>query len=103
MGLTRRYGPRTDDLPPTGRRPCSPTRQTCNLDGGARLHLPPGVGGVAENTHAAPTPPPSSRPPKMAVSPPADRATAEPCPANPTAPAPTSLLPSKYQAPDLRM
>ena len=58
---------------------------------------------VAANTHAAPTPPRSSRPPKMAVSPPADRATDTPCPEGPTAPAPTSLLPSRYQAPVLRV
>src|SRR5580704_14124409 len=70
---------------------------------GARpVYFPPGGEAPAANPHAAPTPPSSSRPPTIAVSPPADMATATPCPAGPTAPAPTSLLPSTYQASDLR-
>src|SRR5579862_3178752 len=55
------------------------------------------------NTHAAPIPPLSKGPPSMAVVPSADNATARPSCAPPTAPAPTSLLPSWLHTPAMRV
>ena len=46
------------------------------------------------NTHAAPAPPLSLLPPTIAVFPSPEIATETPCVAAPTAPVPTSLLPS---------
>src|SRR5450759_2837965 len=52
-------------------------------------------------THAAPTGPLSPNPPTMAVLPSAERDTEMPCSAIPTAPEPTSLVPSWVQTPAL--
>ena len=54
-------------------------------------------------THAAPVSSCRHRPPTMAVLPSADSATERPCPASPTAPVPTSLLPCWVQTPPLRV
>src|ERR1017187_10150386 len=62
-----------------------------------------GVDGTAANTQAAPGPLLSPDPPMIAVLPFADRATDQPCVAEPTAPVPTSLLPCWLQTPLVRV
>ena len=63
------------------------------------VHTPP----LRVNTHAAPKPLLSPRPPTTTVFPSADRSTETPCIACPTAPVPTSFVPCWIHTPPLRV